>query len=458
MNPADSYALLAILLLTLLNAFFTLAETALVTVRNARLQQMIALTQTQTGAAGGVPALMRQATRVGATVQVGITLGSFIVAALAATTLAPDVARFLHRRHVPHDARLAGALLTLGAALWTIVFGEIVPRAVARHSPIRVAEAVQRPLRLFMALLSPLAGFAMLVSNALVRPFGLSATFAAPLLTEEELQALLEAGAQSGAIDKDEQQIIRNVISFGDTDVRQVMTPRIAINAGDVGMGLAALLQLVVESGHSRIPVYEGSVDAIIGIVHVKDLLPFLARGQADVDLRRVMRVPLLIPENKRVDELLDEFRRSNIQLAVVQDEYGGTAGLVTIEDLLEELVGEIQDEYDKPETDSPPIQFLDERTALVDGRMAIDDLNEQFDLDLPHEDFDTVGGFVFGLFGRQPGEGESTRYGDLDFVATQTDGRRIQQVRLTRLAEEEARPSPESASAPETAPEVKDR
>jgi putative hemolysin len=435
MNPADSFALFALLALTFLHAFFTLAETALLTVRNTRLQQMLAEGDARTGTAGGVQTLMRQATRVGATVQVGITLASFAVAALAAATLTPDVAKAFHHWGVPHDTRTAGVALTLLAALFTISVGEIVPRAIALRRPEQVALAVQAPLRLFMLLFGPLASIALGLSNALIRPFGLSATFAAPMITEEELRTVLDAGARSGAIEEDEKQIIRNVISFGDTDVRQVMTPRIDVKAADVGMTLSALLELIVASGHSRIPVYEGSVDSIIGIVHVKDLLPVLARSERTVDLRSVMRVPLLVPENKRVDELLDEFRRSNIQLAIVQDEYGGTAGLATIEDLLEELVGEIKDEYDihEPDTDRPLLQTLDDHSVLIEGRMNIDDLNEQMGLLLPHEDFDTVGGFVFGLFGHQPVEGEAVRHDDMEFIVERADGRRVQMVRLTR-------------------------
>jgi len=196
---------------------------------------------------------------------------------------------------------------------------------------------------------------------------------------------------------------------------------------------------LIMESGHSRIPVYEGSVDAIIGIVHAKDLLPALARGERVVDLRAVMRLPLIVPENRRVDELLDEFRRSSVQLAVIQDEYGGTAGLVTVEDLLEELVGEIQDEYDQ---EDPMLSPLSPGVWRIDARMAIDDLNEHLDLDLPHEDFDTVGGFVFGQLGRQLKEGESVHYEDLEFVVEKTDGRRVDKLRLIMRPDNEPLPT----------------
>ncbi len=431
MQPSHSYALLGLILLTFLNAFFTLAETALSSARSARLQDWIDEGGTDAGAAAAAQILLRQPTRVVATVQVGITLAAFAVAAIGAAVLAPDWAIFIPPRVSPHPLRFAVVGVTLLFALFTIVVGEIVPRSIALRRPEETALRIARPLRGFMLLLTPLASVALGVSNLLVRPFGLTATFAAPMITEEELRATLEASAQSGAIEEDEKEIIRNVISFGDTDVRQVMTPRIDIKAIDVGAGLPALLNLIVESGHSRIPVYESSVDNVIGIVHAKDLLPALARGERTLDLRPLMRPPLVIPENRRIDDLLDEFRRSSVQMAIIQDEYGGTAGLVTVEDLLEELVGEIQDEYDREDAQ---FQTLKPGVYRVDARMAIDDLNDLLDLDLPHEDFDTVGGFVFGQFGRQPGVGEAVQYENLEFMVEKTDGRRVDQIKLRVL------------------------
>ena len=431
MQPSHSYALLALLLLTLLNAFFTLAEIALTTVRNARLQELMEAGGQGADAAGSAQILLRQPTRVVATVQVGIHLASFGVAAIAAAVLAPDWAAHVPPRWTHHPVRLMTVTLTLLAALLTIVVGEIVPRSVGLRRPDAAALWVARPLRFFIVFFAPLATFALWLSGLLVRPFGLTATFAAPMITEEELRAMVEASAQSGAIEEDEKEIIRNVISFGDTDVRQVMTPRIDVKAIDVGAGLPALLELIVESGHSRIPVYENSVDSIVGIVHAKDLLPALARGERVLDLHPLMRVPLMVPENRRIDDLLDEFRRSSVQLAIIQDEYGGTAGLVTVEDLLEELVGEIQDEYDQ---ENAQFHAVEPGVYRIDARMAIAALNDLLDLDLPHEDFDTVGGFVFGQFGRQPEIGEAVQYENLNFTVDKTDGRRVDEITLTVL------------------------
>ena len=428
MQPSHSYALIALLLLTLLNAFFTLAEIALNTVRNARLQELIEEGGADAVAAGSAQQLLRQPTRVVATVQVGINLASFAVAAIGAAVLAPDWAKSVPVRLTDHPVRVMTVGLTLVTALFTIIAGEIVPRSIALRRPDQTALLIARPLRFFIVFFAPLATLALGLSNLLIRPFGLTATFAAPMITEEELRAMLEASAQSGAIEEDEKEIIRNVISFGDTDVRQVMTPRIDVKAVDVEAGLPALLELIVESGHSRIPVYENSVDTVVGIVHAKDLLPALARGERTLDLRPLMRLPLVVPENRRIDDLLDEFRRSSVQMAIIQDEYGGTAGLVTIEDLLEELVGEIQDEYDQEDAQ---FQTLEPGVYRIDARMAIDDLNDLLDLDLPHEDFDTIGGFVFGQFGRQPEVGETVQYENLEFTVEKTDARRVDQVKL---------------------------
>jgi len=426
--PTVAVALASVVLLTLLTAFFTLAKTALVTVRHAWLHRAIAEGETPEGRQ--VQGLIHEPARIFATVQVGIVLSSFGAAGVSAAVLGPIVGHQLVRWHLPHPVWTGAILAILGSALFNITIGELIPYSYAQRHPERAARAVAGPLRVSMILFSGLAGIALGISNLLVHPFGLNASFGAPLITEEELQTLLEAGARSGAIEEGEKEIIQNVISFGDTDVRHVMTPRIDMRALDVTQDIDTMVALILESGHSRIPVYEGNVDTIVGIVHAKDLLPMLAAGARDVTLRQVARTPLLVPENKRVDELLEEFRRSHTQLAIVQDEYGGTAGLVTIEDLLEELVGEIKDEYDR---DEPMLQVVDEDKAIIDGRMGIDDVNEQLGLDLPEEDFDTIGGFVFGLFGREPREGETMRHGDVEFTVTKTDARRIQTIEMKR-------------------------
>jgi CBS domain containing-hemolysin-like protein len=365
---------------------------------------------------------------------------------VTASVLAPALAPHIHRWGVQHDLRVTTLLLTLLIALLSITAGELIPYSYAQRHPEQAIRLATRPLRVFIVLFAWLATIALFLSNLLVRPFGLTATFGTQMVTEEELQKLLEASAESGALEKDEAEIIQNVISFGDTDVRHVMTPRTDMTAAEIGMDLEKLVELIIASGHSRIPVYEGSVDAVVGIVHAKDILPLLVSGERQAPLRRVARAPLLVPENKRVDELLEEFRRSNTQLAIVQDEYGGTAGLVTIEDLLEELVGEIQDEYDVEES---PIVFQEDGVAIVDGRMDVEDVNERVDLSLPLDEFDTIGGFVFGILGHQPQVGEVARHDNAEFTVLSTDGRRIDKLRIRRCDPEEEEADAEGGAPP---------
>jgi len=420
---------ISIVILTILHGFFTMAKTALVTARHARLHHSLS-EGAEPRAAEALQLLLRDPARVFATAQVGITLATFVSAALTASVLAPSYAKYLYRLGIHHDISTTTILLTLSVALLSITVGELVPYSYAQRHPERAARLAAKPLAVFVFMFSWLATVALGLSNLIVKPFGLTATFASPLVTEEELQKLLEASAESGAIEKDEAEIIQNVISFGDTDVRHVMTPRTDMAAADVTAGIAEIVSLILSSGHSRIPVYEGNIDAVAGIVHAKDILPLLVRGELKAPLRRVARIPLLVPENKRIDELLEEFRRSNTQLAIVQDEYGGTAGLVTIEDLLEELVGEIQDEYDVEEE---TITFIDDDTAVVDGRMDIEDVNSKLGLNLPLEEFDTIAGFAFGVLGHQPEEGEVAKFENVEFTVQRIDGRRIEKLVIRR-------------------------
>jgi putative hemolysin len=211
---------------------------------------------------------------------------------------------------------------------------------------------------------------------------------------------------------------------------RQVMVPRIDIYSASVESTVEELARLAIESGHSRLPVYEETLDNMVGIVHVKDVLPYLVENRHDVSVREVMRSPYFVPEGKKIDELLPEFRRQKTLMAIVVDEFGGTSGLVTVEDVLEEIVGEIEDEYDVDEP--PPVEVsLTGEGAIVDARMTIDDVNEELGLNLPEEDNDTLGGFVFSLFGRPPQVGERIAYDGIEFQVEATEGMRLQKIRI---------------------------
>jgi putative hemolysin len=250
---------------------------------------------------------------------------------------------------------------------------------------------------------------------------------------------LVEAGKEEGVIDVEEKEMIHSIFDFTDTVAKQVMVPRTDMDYAPVDTTLPDLLNVITRSGHSRIPIYDDNVDNILGVVHAKDLLRFLVADQVtNFDASKVMREPYFIPGTKDVGELLAEFQRDNIQLAIVRDEYGGTAGLVTVEDLLEEIVGEIRDEYDQCE--EPMIERLSDNVYLINARLRIDDINDELETDIPEdEDYDTIGGFVFHLFGHQPSVGDKLNFEELDLQVVEMDSGRIQKIKLIKNASKQS-------------------
>jgi CBS domain containing-hemolysin-like protein len=248
---------------------------------------------------------------------------------------------------------------------------------------------------------------------------------------EEEIKTLAESGEETGQIESDERELIHSVFEFADTVAREIMTPRVDLDSMPVKSDPADVVRVIEETGHSRIPLYDETDDDILGVVHAKDLLGAMAQGRS-VELRRLLRPVLTVPEGKYVRDLLAEMRAARTQMAIIQDEFGGTAGVVTIEDIVEELVGDIVDEYDEEESEVVDI----EGGWLVDGKTHIDDLNDRIGSEFETNEFDTVGGFLFGHFGRQPKAGESIDLDRYRFTVTDTDGRRISQLRIERVAE----------------------
>lgn len=436
-----------VLFLILVTAFFALAEYALITVRKTRIRQLV---EEGNRAAQKVEAMLAHPTRMMATIQTGITLVATLSSAVAATSAVEPLAAWLETRGLAAGSAnlLALLLVVLPVTVLTLVLGEIAPKSLAvRHSE-RLALLVVYPISWLEWLLSPVVWLLTILSNLVVRPFGGTASFTTPAVNEEELKMMVEASEEQGVLEAEETEMIHSILDFGDTVVRKVMTPRIDMTAVEVNAPVLDLVREIEESGHSRIPVYEEDLDNIIGIVHAKDLLALLTeKPGASFPLREVVRPAYFIPETKKVDELLREFRRIKQHIAIVRDEYGVTAGLVTLEDLVEEIVGDIQDEYDDEE---PMVQVIDRHTTILDGKMPISEVNDRMGLDLPEDAADTIGGFVFGLLGHQAEQGERATWENLDFIVEATDGRRITKVRLIR------NPSPEENEAsPSTAPDT---
>jgi putative hemolysin len=323
-----------------------------------------------------------------------------------------------------------------------LLFGEVTPKIIAAVFAERVTLLMAGPIYVFSLVLTPVIAVINWISHGIIRLSGGRITdVAAPLVTEEEIRTAVTLGEEAGELEEEEKEMIHSIFEFGDTSAHEVMVPRTDMTAIDVTVPLKEALDLVLDTGHSRIPVYEDTVDNVIGIIYARDLLACMRDRHTEVGIRETMRPAYYVPEAKKVDDLLRELRRRRVHMAIVIDEYGGTAGLVTIEDLLEEIVGEIRDEYDIQEEEL--FRILDENTYLVDGRMSIDEINEMLDVRIPKDGFDSIGGYIFSEIGDIPGVGERLGLPDLglELVIDKTDGRRISKVKIIKhpaQAEEE--------------------
>jgi putative hemolysin len=435
-------ALIFIVILTFLEAIFVAAEIALVSIRRSRVEQMV---EENMAGARRVQRLVREPGRFLAVAQIGLTFIGFFASAFAAVSLADRLRTLLEQVPALNDSAGAIALLVVTAlvSLFTIVFGELVPKTIALAHPEAFAIGLSGPIELLGRVLSPLVRFLTWITGVVAGAFG-SNVPQETRISAEELRLIVERGGEQGILEAEEEQMIHAVIELGDRRVHEVMVPRTAIVALPLASSMDEAIETIVAEGHSRIPAYEDSVDEVIGILYAKDLLPYLrdAAGPRP-ELRSLLRTPLFVPESMSIDDLLHEFQRRKVHIAVVLDEYGGTAGIVTIEDLLEEIVGEIQDEYDVEE---PMVQRLSEDEARVDGRAAVDELGELFDteLDLEDEDeYDTVGGLIYHRIGGIPAPGDRVEVDGLVLTVETIDGRRVDKVLVVRQ-----RPSDREADA----------
>jgi putative hemolysin len=421
-----------IVVLVLLNGIFSATEIALVTIRRSRLQQLI---EEGDSRAIRVQRLKEHPGRFLAVIQIGINFLGFLASAFAAVSLVDGMETWLAQFAPLQDIAGAIALIVVTGLLtiFTIIFGELVPKQIGLAHAERVAMSTSRLIEFLGALFAPLVAFLTWVTRLVSRLFGADVT-AEDRISSEELRLIIEQGGEQGILEAEEEQMIHAVIELGDQRIHEVMVPRIAMVTLADTATFDDAIEMVVEEGHSRIPVYESSVDEIVGILYAKDLLPFLRAGAPERPaLRTLLRTPVFVPESMSVDDLLHELQRRKVHLAIVLDEYGGTAGLVTIEDLLEEIVGEIQDEYDEEE---PLIVELSEDEARVDGRAAVDDLGSLFDTELALEDddeYDTVGGLIYHRIGGVPKPGDQVSVDGLTLTVESTDGRRVGKVLVVR-------------------------
>jgi len=440
MNIVANLAIIVVL--TVFEAFFVAAEIALVSVRRSRIDQLV-----DEGSGGGrrVRRLLDDPGRFLAVSQLGLTVIGFFASAYAAVSLAHELASFLVGLGMARGSAdvVALILVTVLLALFTIVFAELVPKMLALAHAERFAIALSVPVDVLARILGPLIAVLTGLTRALVRPFGGDVTKDSQI-TAAELKLIVERGGEEGVLEAEEEQMIHAVIELGERRVHEVMVPRTDIVGMDADVGLETAVDRIIEGGHSRLPVWEGSVDHVLGILYAKDLLPFLKAASGErPSVRALLRPPVFVPESMSIDDLLHEFQRRKVHLAIVGDEYGGTAGLVTIEDLLEEIVGEIQDEYDEEEE---MVVRLDDNRVRFDGRASVDEIGDAWDdLELDdlledRDEYDTIGGLVFHRIGGVPKPGDVVALSGVTITVESTDGRRVSKVLVTRTRAGDAR------------------
>jgi putative hemolysin len=434
MDPTTVELLVLELILVGVLAVLSASEAALHTIRRPQLIEELAMRGHRGRRAG---TMGRRAIEYLAAIQVAEFFIVFAFSGIAAAYMAPrlsDLLQFLFGPGAPVVRDVTAVIVTVSVlSLIAVLLGLFVPRAIGARHAQAVLLVLVWPLELFTWLTRPLVGVLFMLTRLLTRPFGANPQ-AGTLVTEEEIKSLVETGQAQGLLQEREQRMITSIFTISEKPVHEVMVPRTDIVAIDVETPPDEILEQITKVGHSRIPVYEGSSDNIVGILYVKDLFRRLARGEKDVQIRPYLRAPRFVPESKTIDQLLREMQKDKVHIAIVVDEYGGTSGLVTIEDLVEEIVGEIRDEYDVEQEMVLPVS---ETEALMDARVPFEDVRETFALELPPTEgspnYDTLGGFLVAQLGHFPRAGEAVEAGGARFVVETVEGRRVRRVRVVK-------------------------
>lgn len=428
------FDILLIASLIIVNGFFSASEISLISLRKSRVRHLV---KSGDPAARRVQRLLEEPERFLGTVQIGITLVGTLAAAIGGIIAVVHVKPLLLSLPVAFIQKIAEPLaVVIMVSLITyvtIVIGELVPKSLAiRHSE-RIAFFTSVPVEFLSRALSVVLRVLVRSSNIVLRLFKLEQGQEPNFISEDEVKYLIREGRKSGVFESSEEDLIHSVFRFTDTVVKEVMVPRTEIVAVETGNDIDVILRTMNEKGFSRLPVYSETIDNIIGVVYLKDILALHMENQR-VQLEGVLRKPYFVPPNKNVSVLLKEMREKRIHLALVGDEYGGTDGLVTMEDLIEEIVGDIRDEQEK---DLREIHEVAANRYVVDGRTDIGLLNKKLGVQLPEDEFETIGGFVLGLFGRLPSEGDQVKFANLMFTVLRLRKNRISRIRVLKYAPE---------------------
>ena len=440
-DPANLIVkLLVLFALILVNAFFAMSEITIITLNDMKVQKMA---EEGDKKAKKILKLTENPSYFLSTIQIAITLAGFLTSAAAAENfsgpLANTMAGWFSLAQVPEWLdTLSLVLVTVVISFFSLVLGELVPKRIAMQKYEKISFAIVGLLSFFKALFTPLVRILSFSTNIIVRLFGLDPNANEDQVTEEEIRMLVDAGEEKGVIEESQKEMINNIFEFDDIVAADVMTHRTDVNAVEITDSLTDILPLAIENGHSRIPVYEEDLDDIKGILYVKDLLKYVGKPlPKSFKLANILRPAYFFPESKRCGDLFSEMNEQRIQMAFICDEYGGIAGIVTIEDLLESIVGNMQDEYDNEEEE---IEQVNETTFNLDGATDIEEIEEILNIEIPDGEYDTIAGFIMSELGRIPGEDEHPviEFAGYTFTVEEVDERRIERVIAERLPETE--------------------
>lgn len=429
-----SFGIIAALALIALNGFFVAAEFALVRVRDTRVQQ---LEEEGDPKAPGLRDALRDMDAYLSVCQVGITMASLALGWVGEPVVAALIRPIFEAVGLTNERLIEIIAVVLGFSLITyahLVFGEQAPKYFSIQKAEGVALRISRPLKLSMIALRPVIWLVNTSTNFVLRPWGIRLGKDMDVHSEEELRLMITSSVASGELEPEERDYLNNVFDFGDTVAREIMVPRPDIEALSKDTPLEELAEAAAFGRFTRYPVYEEDLDHVLGSVHVKDLFRAAGEQPEEFGIRPLIRECIVVPENKPIEQLLKEFQGRKLQMAIVIDEWGSVEGLITIEDVLEELVGEIQDEFDR---DEATIEQLGDGIYAIDGRIPIDDVNERFGLNLQDEDFETIGGYVLGALGRSPDAGDIVEADKVALTVKAVDGSRVSMLTLRQNTDE---------------------
>lgn len=445
------FKLVLLLVLILVNAFFAMSEIAIITLNDTKLKKAA-----EEGDKKSLSILKLTENPSGflSTIQIGVTLAGFLTSASASESFSTPLANWLWNVCTTGTTATpawlqstATVLITIIMSYFSLVLGELTPKRIAMQASEQISYKIVGILLFFKSLFKPVVKLLTVSTNLLVRMLGYDPNASEENVTEEEIRMMVDAGEEKGVIEESQKEMINNIFDFDDVPVLEVMTHRTEMEAVEISDKIEDVVKLGCEKGYSRIPVYEDELDNIKGILYVKDLLPYVGKSMpAGKKISRMMREANFVPESKRCGDLFKEMTEKHVQMMIVSDEYGAVSGLVTIEDLLESIVGNIQDEYDNEEQD---IVKVNDTTFNFDGTTNIDEVEEQLDLKFPEGEYDTLGGFIMSELGHIPTEEEKAEvtFGGYSFKVLEVEERRIETVRAEKLPEQA---EPENAAEPD--------